>query len=425
MPAATSLDKNIPSRGICHASDRSGRLFCALLIFGLLGRAYGQEKTAAASRQYDAAVALQNRGVYESAAKEWVKFIDTYRTDPRCDRAFHYLGVCYLKAGKLDLARQCFEIVVKTYPNLDLLDATYLYLGVTQYSLGQAGKAEMYDAAAVAFNSVITKYAAGKHVAQALFYRGKCLYHLGRKQEAAEMYAQLLAKFPNDKFAVDALYALGVSRQELGQHAEAEKTYGLFLEKHPQDPLVAEVTMRRAAALAELKKYAEAASLYASLSVKWPHSKLLPAADLAGGKCYYLAGDFVQARSLLEQVVAGGGESAAEAAHWLVRSLWKEGKPAEAVAALEKLLPKFAESPQLAQLMMDRADALYDIPERRGESGPLYAAIAARYADDPVAPQALYMAGFAALGKGDYLHGNQARRRVPCGVSRATSGRPT
>ena len=101
---------------------------------------------------------FQNHDAYLPAAQQWAKFIDTYRSDPRCDRAFHNLGICYLKADKLDLARQCFEIVVKNYPKFDLLDATYLYLGVTQYNLARSGKVEMYDAAAATFHTVITKY---------------------------------------------------------------------------------------------------------------------------------------------------------------------------------------------------------------------------------------------------------------------------
>ena len=156
--------------------------------------------------------------------------------------------------------------------------------------------------------------------------------------------------------------------RSLGQHAEAGKAFDQFLEKYPKHSLAADVTMRRAAALMELKQYAEAAALYASVPIKWPQSKLLAAANLAGGKCYYLAGDFAAARKLLEQVVAAGGDSAGEAAHWLVRSLVKEGKPAEAIAALEKMLPQLEQGSQTAQLMMDQADAVYDIPDRRGES---------------------------------------------------------
>ncbi len=379
-----------------------GVLIVAISVLGAIGRAGGQENTAAATQQYEAAADLQNRGDYGPAAEQWAKFIDTYRTDPRLDRAFHYLGVCYLKAGKLDLAQQCFEIVPKFFPKFELLEVTYLDLGVTQYKLGEAGKAEMYDAAAAAFETLLSKYPEGAHAAEALFYRGESLYRRGRKTEAVAMYAQLLARFPDDKRAGDALYALGVSREELGQYADAGTTYKAFLEKFAQSPLAAEVAMRRAALRAGLRQYAEAAALYASVPAKWPESKLAATADLAAGRCYYLAGDFAEARKLLEPAVAAGGESAGEATHWLVRSLLKEGKPAEAAALLEKTLPPLGQSAATAQLMMDQADAIYDIPQRRGQSGPLYATIAAKYSEDPLAPQALYMAGFVALNQGEF-----------------------
>ncbi len=238
---------------IGHASWRT--LLVALLVSGPTGPAGGQERTASATQQYSAAVALQNRGDFRPAAEQWVKFIDTFKTDSRCDRAFHYLGLCYLKTNQLELARQCFEIVVKHYPKFELLDATYYCLGSTLYNLGRSGKAELYDAAADAFQSVISKYPQSELVSQALFHRGECFYHRGKKQEAAETYAQRLAKFPGDKLAADVLYALGVSQEELGQDAEAGKSYERFLEKYGQNSLAAEVTVRRAALLAQERKY--------------------------------------------------------------------------------------------------------------------------------------------------------------------------
>jgi TolA-binding protein len=385
---------------IGQASRRA--LLVALLVAGWAGPGGAQEKPASATQQYSAAVALQNRGDFRLAAEQWVKFIDTFNTDSRCDRAFHYLGVCYLKTNQLELARQCFEIVVQHYPNFELLDATYYGLGSALYNLAGSGKAELYDAAAEAFQSVITKYPRSELVSQALFHRGECFYHRGKKQQAAETYAQWLTRFPDDKLAADVLHALGVSQEELGQDAEAGESYARFLEKHGANSLAAEVTVRRAALLAQERKYPQAAALYVSVSAKWPHSKLLAEAGLAGGKCYYLAGDFAAAQRLLAQVAAAGGPTLGDAAHWLVRSLLKGGKPAEAAATAERLLPKLGDGPQAARVSMDRADAVYELRGRRAESAALYAAIAAKYPQAPIAPEALYMAGFTALGNGDY-----------------------
>src|SRR5205085_10571782 len=133
-------------------------------------------------------------------------------------------------------------------------------------------------------------------------------------------------------------------------------------------PLADYATLRLGAALAGEKKYSEAAAAYASLPAKFPKSSFIGAATLAAGNCYYLAGNQAEARNWLGKVLAGGGEQAAEAAHWIARSWLKEKHPAEALAAVEKALPLADKSPRRGDLLMDQADALYDLPGRRGEA---------------------------------------------------------
>jgi len=409
----------------------------AILAFGS-NVAKGQETPDPAVPAYAAAVQLQNHGSYDLAEAAWTKFIQQFKNDPRIGRATHYLGVCYFQQKKYDQALATFQNVIKTYPQLDLLDASYLYLGVTQYTLAQNGKPELFAAAADTFNALITKYPQGRYVPDALFYRGECFYLQGKKQEATEVYGQFVSRFPDHKFLADALYAMGVAQEETNQHQEAAKTYDAFLAKFPGSALAVEVGMRRgetlfaagqyeeaakrfaaaastpnfahadyailrqADALSQLKQYAEAAALYASVPARFPQSEHAGRALLAGGKSYYLAGNFAEARKLLEKAQAAGGPTAGDAAHWLAKSLLKDKQPAEALEAVQKALAQAGDSPMAAQLMMDQADALYDVPERRKESIEAYAAVAAKYPNDPVAPQALYMAGFAALETGAY-----------------------
>jgi TolA-binding protein len=400
--------------------------------------AFAQEKTEAGTRQYAAAVALQNKGEYKWAADEWNKFIAQFKTDERIDRAYHYLGVCLLKDNRLDEAEKAFATVIKDHPKFDLLEASYLYLGIAQYTAAQGGKAEKYDDAGKTFDALLKQYPESKHVPQALFYRGECSYARGNKKDAATFYSQLVEKHADDKLALDALYALGVTREELGDHAAAAETYDRFLEKYASSPLVTEVVMRRgecdlaagnvdeavkrfataagkegfaladfatlrqAESLARQKQFAEAAALYASLPTKFAQSAYIGTARLAGGRAYYQAGDFAAAQTLLADLLAAGGEPALEAAHWTARSLLKEGKPAEALPVLDKAIAAAAESPLTPQLLMDRADATYEIADRRKESVALYADLAAKYPADASAAQALYMAAFAALGAGDF-----------------------
>ena len=415
-----------------------GAVFLGTVFFGMGLQAADQEDTAAATRQYNSAVGLHNSEAYDLAAEEWSNFIKNCPDDSRIPRAHHYLGICYSKQGNLAKAVETFQTVVKNYGDFDLAADTYLNLGLTQYNLAHSGKAAMYDAAGETFGALATKFPRGKYVAQALFYHGECLYNRGKKKEASEKYQLVVTEHADHKLAAQASFALGVAQADLGQHETALKTYGAFLEKHADDPLATEVamwrgeslfslkqyseaakayavaaggegfasadyaTVRHADSLAAQNQYAEAAALYASVPEKFANSPYGGLCTLEAGKKYYAAGDFAQALGYLKKVVAGGGKSAHDAAHWAARSLLKQNQSAEALKLIEPILPSAEGSPLQSQLLMDQADAMYEISGRRKESVGLYAALAEKHPTDPLAPQAMYMAAFAAMNLADY-----------------------
>lgn len=414
---------------------------CVLLATAVLCaaiQAAAQEKSAAADRQYNAAVGLHNSEAYDLAAQEWQKFVQDYSGDSRVARALHYLGICYSKKKDLQKAVETFETIVKDHADFELLAETYLNLGLTQYNLAHSGKAEMYDAAAETFDALATKYPQGKHAAEAIFYQGECLYNRGKKEQAAEKYAQVLQRHSDHQIAAQATFALGVAQADLGQHKAAIKSYDAYLSKHADQPQATEVTMwrgeslyalkqyaeaaaafaaaageegfsladyvtvRQADAIAAQKQYARAAALYASVPEKFNNSQYAASCGLAAGKNYYAAGDFARASGYLEKIAAAGGQSAPEAAHWAARCLLKQDRPDQALKLVEQVLPKADGGPFQCRLLMDRADAVYEIPARRGESVELYAELAAKHPGDASAPQALYMACFAAMNLADY-----------------------
>jgi TolA-binding protein len=419
-------------------STRAGLAALAVLLVSVPLPAFAQEKTEAATRQYNAAVGLQNSEEYGLAADVWQGFIKDFQTDPRVPRAWHYLGICYFKQNKLEEAMKACQKVVSSYADFELLADTYLNLGLTQYNMALSGKAEMYDAAAVTFRTLATKYPKGNHVPEAIYYQGECYYNRNKKKEAAEQYARLIRDYPRHAVAARALFALGVTQADLGQHKTALSTYEEFLKRFPGDALATETimwrgeslyalgeyaeaarsyataaedsgfrmadyaTVRRADALAAMRQFAQAAAVYASVPTKFKDSQYVELCNLEAGKKFYAVEDYAKAQPFLEKVIAGGGKSAPEAAHWVARSLLKQAKPGEALALVEKILPQAGQGPQAASLLMDQADAVYELPDRRGEAVTLYAALAAKYPKDPLAPQALYMAAFTAMGQGDY-----------------------
>ncbi len=318
----------------------------------------------------------------------------------------------------------------------------------------QTAKAAPGDALET-FSTLIKKFPESKHLGQAYYYLGESLYSTGKKAEAADAFAKSMEKDPEKTFRPEALNALGVVRQDLEKPAEAVGVFDQFLKEYPNHALKAEVTLHRAEALlalgkfaeaqqgfaaarampdfyaadlatlreaecmAQQKKFAEAAALDATLVEKYPTSTYVPAAQLAAGNCYYLAGNFGEAEKWLGKVAAAGGAEAAEAAHWLARAYLKQKRPADARRVADAARATAGQSPFAVDLALDQADAVYDAGEHK-QSIPLFAAVAKDHPDHASARTALYMAAYASLGENDYpAAGNYAAdflKRYPDGA---------
>lgn len=391
------------------------------------------ESTSEALTMYGDAANFQNNGAFELAAAEWDKFLKQFPDDPLVPKAQHYAGVCHLQLKNLDKAAANFQATVSKYDKFELTEDAWLNLGWCQFTLAAQEKPDLYAQAIAAFSTLLKDYPEGKFRDQALFFRGESLIAQDKRQEALADYRKLVDEFPKSSLRCDGLYALGVTQEELSQFAEAGQTYDLFLKECADSELATEVRMRkaetilqagdlaaaekmfgevaavpdfasadhalfrRAYCLARLDQFAEAGKLYASLATDYPQSTYRGEAAMFAGRNYYRAENLAEAAKWFDKVIADGTADAGEAAHWSCRMLLKQQQPDKAVALADKVLPAAKESSYLVHLLMDRADALYEIPDRRGEALAQYVKIAAEHPQHEQAPQALYNAAFTAL----------------------------
>ncbi|HEV3417411.1 MAG TPA: tetratricopeptide repeat protein, partial [Pirellulales bacterium] len=304
--------------------------------------AAGPQSSDAARRQFDGAVALHKGGAYDLAVDEWEKFLQKFPDDPLAAQAQFYAGVCYLSQNdkQYDKARVAFEKVVAKYPKFEQIDKAYFNLGLADYFLAQAGRAELHPKAAEAFGQLIARFPNSPQLPEALLYRGESLYATGKKNEAIKAWSELAAKHAGSPARARGVYNLGIAEQELGRQTEAGATFDTLLKDYPRSELIGEVKMRKGdvlldasrfaeaetlfadalrqrdfsladyatlrlgAALAGEKKYADAAATYASLPARFPKSTYVGAATLAAGNCYYLAGNQAEARNWLGKVLS-------------------------------------------------------------------------------------------------------------------------
>ncbi len=405
-----------------------------LLFAGFTAATVRADDTEQGTRQFAVAVGFQNQKLYESAIDEWKTFLQKFPEDSRVDKATHYLGTCQLQAKQFPASAATFESVLQKYPKFELLDQTILNLGTAWYTQAQASKQpEDYTKAETTFARLAKEFPQSAYAGRALYYQAESQYQQNKLDDAATSYVALTKAFPKDELVPDATYALGICQEALKKTDDALATFTAFEAKFPKHALVTEVKMRhgellftggkfdqaqglfaqvssvkefpladtamlrQARCLYELKKYDEAGNLYWSVPRQFTQSKHYDTAVLAGAKCFYLTGKYAHARSGLENVAKRDVPEAAEASQWIGRSLLKEKNPQEALKVLDAAIAKHGSSSAFPQLVLARIDALYELPDRRAETVPLYAEFSQKYPQDELASQAQYMSALTAL----------------------------
>lgn len=425
-------------------------VFCLCLILSSVSvaRCFAADDKAAddpaAVRDFNTGAGLQNNGFYDKAEQKWRDFIKAHPQDRRLDKAHYYLGICELQNKKFAEAAATFDLITKKFPTFDDVDGAAFNGGMARYQLAAAsGKPEDWKAAAKEFATLAGKYPASKHAAKALYLRGESLNAAGDKAGAIEAFGQLVAKHPDAPQAADAAYYKGVAQQEQSDFAAAAATYEEFL-KQPRfatHDLATEVRLRQAVCLGELKRHAEAEKRFAEVAAQktyeladfaalrqaqclleqakkkeaaqafvalpqaFPKSGYRAAARLAAGKCFFDVNAFDDALAALRPLAgdaAAKPDEQAEAAYWVGRCLLAQSKPADALAAVEPAAQKFASGEFAPYLASARAEALYDLPNRRKDAAVAYEDVLKRFPTHTLAAQAGYMRGVIALADEDF-----------------------
>lgn len=391
------------------------------------------KSSAVALTMYADAASYQNKSAFDLAAEEWGRFLQRFPDDPLAPKARHYLGVCQVQLKQYAAAIGTFAALIERHPQFEQLEDSYLNLGWCHYSLARGGDGGQYQQAAETFGKLATQFPKGKYVDQALYFEAESLYALGKHKEAALAYGKLVTTQADSKLRPDALYALGVAMEDLSDWGQAGRAYDMFLEDYARHDLATEVRMRKAETvlqsgdvaraeelfravagverfdsadhalmrqahcLARLDRIGDAAGVYVALTERYPDSTHVPAAWLGAGRSFYRADRFEEAIPWLTKGVEAGGSTATEAAHWLCRVYLHLQQPDRALAIAEKALAAAADDPFAANLLLDQADALFEVEGRRAEALEKYLALYQAHPEHEIAPLALYDAAFTAL----------------------------
>ena len=413
-----------------------GRILVALLLSlaASTGHTQAPQKDTVATRKYSVALGFQKKKLFDQAAQRWQQFIKDYPQNKRVPTAYHHLGVCQIQSQKFVEAAGAFRTLLSTFPQFPARDSAQFNLAMALYNAALAStKPADFNAAAAGFATVTAQYGKSPLVDQSLYYQAECLCLAKKQSEAVPVYEQLIAQFPKSSLLNQAHYSLAATLQELKKEEPAATVLATFLTRFPKDPLIPDVQLRlglslfnqgkfaeseplfvqaasskeyphadyalmhQGQALFEQDKVSEAATAYESVQQRFPKSSLLPATQLAAGKCRYRLEQFPQAQQQFGAAVAAKGEDAPEAAHWLGRTLLRLKKPAEAITVLDQAIADYPKSASIPNCKYARIDAIAMIPDRQPEAVKLYAQFSEQHPAHPKAPDSLYQAAFIAL----------------------------
>jgi TolA-binding protein len=396
----------------------------------------------AARAAYTAAAALQNREAWELAAEEWAALIANHPTDPLSLKGRYYLGVCQAKTGDWQAAAKTFRDVLGSTADLETQAAARWELARGSFQAAQREPSpQAYQAAASALQDYLSRDKEGSQRDEATFYLGESLWQEGKRDPALDVWSDFVRQYPSSRRLPEVLYALGVGQAEVKRHAEALATLRQFGKSFPQHPLADDVAIWRAdvaialndmdevervlkplaaadgrrstEALERLgatrwkqKRWPEAAEAYLALASRQQGTPDALGAVASAGRAYIEAGMPDKARPLLQQALAADGNSGADAAQSLILLELDAKSPQRALEIATKKIAELSaqsvpDAGRLAKLELARADALWEIRERRDEAAAAYAEVAKKYpANESVALAALAMTALALLDQG-------------------------
>ncbi len=422
---------------------------CWVAVVGVVGgmvggvpSVLGQSSDEKAKAIFSDAASFQNNNAFALAAEEWRKLIRQFPEDPLANQARHYLGVSLIQMDppKIDEAVEVFRQAVED-EKLSVRSEALINLGWCLYTRarnaapGAPQQAEDLRDAQRAFEEFIAKYPQSPYMDQALFYLGDAHYMQGRPEKAIPFYKRMLDSTAGGKSPLrpDALYAMAVALEELGRDDEARSAYEAFLKEYDGHGLAHEVRVRLAdlmmqaqdpktaerllVAVAEtdppsdLADYAwlrlgyarslqkrdeEALAAYERVLTDFAESPHRETAALLAGQILFNQKRFAEAIDRLQLAAQERDTLAVDAAHWIAQAYLQLKQPADALRIAEEAL-RWAPREASMLLRMDRAEALYAMPQRLADAYAAYAQAADAFPDHEATPRAVYNAALAAL----------------------------
>src|SRR6266404_2442051 len=189
-------------------------------------------------RQLDYANALFTRKLYDLAIPEYQKYLDDYPGRPGRANAYFSLGECYRNLNRVSSARTNLQKVLNDYGDGE-------FAAPAAYALAEIAFADKdYATALPLFHRSAGKSKEPAVALSARYFEARCLEALGRKDEAANIYAGVAESGNPNPYREDARVTAASIFAARGRKVDALKQYEALANEAQKPALKAESAVR-------------------------------------------------------------------------------------------------------------------------------------------------------------------------------------
>ncbi|MFP4473560.1 MAG: tetratricopeptide repeat protein [Candidatus Omnitrophota bacterium] len=341
---------------------------------------------------------------FVQAAEYYQRIMTEYPESTYVPQAAYSLGWTSLEQGQQEEAAEYFLLVTRRYPEHTLAEEALFKAGESYFETAQ------YDRAAAVFQRYIERYFADLPRPRALIFLAESYYYQNQYIEAVTYYAKAAEAADGAEMRMNAAVGMAWSYYHLQKYDLALNHFERSLrigEEHDLRPEDAYLGM--ANTLYAQQKYDEALRSYQEFMDLSPEqSSRKDEARLGMAHTYYALEKFSEAAEGYQKIVSDGtpqdGETPPEiwfkASYGLAWTYIRQGRTEQAVTVFEEV-------ERLAGTALESANALMQMGDAYQEAGSLAGALAAydkiltEYPESPFADYAQFQQGVVLLKKGD------------------------
>jgi TolA-binding protein len=196
------------------------------------------ETEGADQRQLDYANGLFSRKLYDLAAPEYQKYLDDYPGRIGRANAYFSLGECYRNLNRDSNARTNLQKVLTEYGDSE-------FAGPAAFALAEMAFTDKdYSTALPLFHRSAGRSKEPAVALSARYFEARCLEALGKKDEAADIYAQVAEASNPNPYREDARVTAASIFAARGKKLEALKQYEALANEAQKPALKAECAVR-------------------------------------------------------------------------------------------------------------------------------------------------------------------------------------